>query len=72
MLSQSTPLQKLLENKDIPLYMQKESSLSQIKIQRIITDIPIEYLKDADLDEWKMNLMVVSEQYQLLILAVEH
>ena len=42
-------------------------------IQRLIQDIEIEYLTQngIELDEWKMNLMVVSEEHKCMIIAVD-
>eukprot|EP00347_Sterkiella_histriomuscorum_P017311 403349870 len=53
--------------KDIPLYMQNGSNY---KINRVLINYKITTL--PRLPEWKMNLMVVSEKYGLLIVAVNH
>ena len=43
------------------------------KIQRLFQNVEIRSLIDGSvaLDEWKMNLMAISEEYNLLILGVE-
>ena len=52
-------LESLLQNKDIPLFMQIDDS-NLPTISRYFQDVEIESL-NCTLDEWKMNLMVVSE-----------
>ena len=64
--STGSKMRKLLNNKDIPLFLQNDK---EINIARVFQDIEIQNLEV--LDDWKMNLMVVSEQHQKLILAVE-
>ena len=71
MLEDHNQLNDLLRNKDIPLFMQQKTP--DLSISRSFQDIPIENLlrKSISLEAWKMNLMVVSEEYQYIIIAVE-
>jgi hypothetical protein len=56
MTSSHGKLSRLLSNKDIPLFLQTDKELH---IARIFQDVKIDQLQT--LDDWKMNLMVVSE-----------
>lgn len=62
------PLHKLMKNRDVPLFMQQPSD---VKIRRLFQDAIVQDLEHSMLDEWRMNLTVVSEQHKLLIIAVE-